>query len=167
MAESVHEQVAAAVQASLAAIVSDNGATYWYTPTVVRTLWFVEEDLLKASVGTPIYAIRPGDETHTEESAQRTDGLMDLYVLVASPFTESETPFAPAASGVTRWTMVNRMVRDVLRKLLTDVQLLSAGGAVTNIFGGPVIVDRDRYVDGWAIAELHFPVSYRYLNGTP
>jgi len=38
---------------------------------------------------------------------------------------------------------------------------------VSNIFASPVVVDRDRFVEGWAVAEIHFSASYRYLNGTP
>ena len=159
----------AAIQTSLAAIVADGGATYWYTPTVVRTLWFSDEEgdlnLLQEEIGGPIYAIRPGDEIHNEGATGGMYVEADVFVLVATPFTDPETPFVPAVPS--RWTVVNRMVRDVLRKLLVDVRLISVGGAVDNIFAAPVIVDRDRFVEGWAIAEIQLQVSYRYLGGVP
>jgi hypothetical protein len=170
VAESIHEQIAAAIQTSLAAIVSDGGTTYWYTPgAVVRTLWFSDEEgdlnLLQEEIGGAIYAIRPGDETHEEGTTGQMRAEADIFILVAMPFTDPETPFANAVPS--RWTVVNRMVRDVLRKLLVDVRLLSAGGAVENIFASPVIVDRDRFVEGWAIAEIQMQVSYHYALGVP
>jgi hypothetical protein len=169
MAESIHEQLAAAVQASLAAIAGDAGATYWYTPgAVVRTLWFDEDgpnNVLDASISGPIYAVRPGDEQHEEKVTQSTDAEADLFILVAKVFRDSDSPFKPASPS--RWTVINRMVRDVLRKLLQDPQLLSVGGAVDNIFVVPGIVYRDRWVDGWAIAEIHLRIGYRYLGGVP
>jgi len=167
MAESIHEQIVVALRSSLAAITSDGGTTYWYTPAaVVRTLWFApDEAVLKPGLGGPIYAIRPGEETHEEGTTGSSKGFMDLFVLVATPYTDSDTPHNPAT--VMRWTVVNRMVRDVLRKMLVDVQLVSAGGAVENVFANPVTVDRDRFVEGWAIAEIHFTIVYAYRNSTP
>jgi hypothetical protein len=93
---------------------------------------------------------------------------MDVFILCLQPYRQSDMPFKPGSPS--RWTVVNRGIRDVLRKLLTDVQLLSVGGAdhpVENVFATPVIVDRDRWLEGWAAAEIHFRVSYTYADGTP
>ena len=169
MAESNHELIAEAVRSSLAAINGDSGLTYWFTPgAVVRTLWFEEtgpNSVLDSSITGPIYAIRPGEEDHTEGTTQEIDAAMDLFILVAAPFGTPDSPFEPA--NPSRWTVINRMVRDVLRKLLQDVQLLSIGGAVENVMATPTIVDRDRFVEGWAIAEIHLRISYSYVGGVP
>ena len=165
MAESIHEQIAAAIQTSLQGIQGDSGTTYWYTPGLVgKTLWF-DEGLLDSSMAGPTYAIRPGEETHTEQTTGEVNAEMDVFILLALPFNTPERLAAPV--NPSRWTVINRMVRDVLRKLLVDVQLVSVGGAVDNVFSTPVIVDRDRFVEGWAIAEIHFRVSYRYSGNTP
>lgn len=168
MAESIHEQIAAAIETSLSGIQGDSGVMWWFTPgLVVRVLWF-DEALLDSSILGPTYAIRPGEETHTEETTQQIHAEMDVFILLAVPFNTPERIAAPV--NPSRWTVVNRMVRDVLRKLLVDVQLVTSAvtsGSVENIFATPVIVDRDRFVDGWAIAEIHFRVSYSYVGGVP
>lgn len=167
--ESIHEQIAAALKSSLQGIVGDGGVTYWYTPGVVVRVPFFEETgpygLLDSSISGPIYAIRPGEESHEEQVTQNTDAEMEVFILMLQRFTETESAFTLAS--VPRWTMVNRMVRDVLRKLLQDVQLLSVGGAVDNIMALPGLVDRDRWIDGWAVAELQLRIGYRYAGGVP
>lgn len=169
MAESVHEQLAAAIKTSLAAIVGDAGTTYWYTPgAVARSSWSEDDTpLLDPSVVGPIYAVRPGEERHTEDVGEVVNVLADIHILLVSRFETPEAPLTPATPS--RATVVNRMVRDVLRKLLADVQLgaFSVGGLVENIFAEPVIVDRDRFVAGWAIAEIVFASAYRYVGGAP
>lgn len=165
MAESVHEQIAAAIQTSLGGIVGDAGATYWSTPGLVARDNWEDPDraakILDSTIVGPIYTIRPGEEDHEESVGQVVNAKMDVYILVASVFSTVD-PATPS-----RATVVNRMVRDVLRKLLADVMLLSVGGAVDNVFDGPVIVDRERWYPGWVVAEIHFRTAYRYVGGVP
>lgn len=165
MAESIHEQIVAAIETSLEGIVGDGGDTYWYTPGAVTRVTWDEERLLDSSIDGPIYALRPGEETHAESTTGEMEALAEIHVLVATTFESAETPLEPADTS--RATVVNRMVRDVLRKLLTDVQITSIGGAVDNVFDGSVVIDRDRYVAGWALAEIIFTIKYRYAGGVP
>lgn len=169
MAESIHEQLSAALETSLGQIVGDGGATYWETPgAVTRSAWGDEdESLLNALIEGPIYAIRPGEEIHSESDPGTAIALAPFAILLAHKYDFTETAFEVPA--LRRMTLVNRMVRDVLRKLLADVKLgaFSQGGLVENVFQGDVIVDRNKYAVGWALAEIAFVSKYRYFGGVP
>lgn len=174
MAESIHDQIIDAIVSSLRAITGDGGTTYWFSPVAVVPVDFFLPSLLDATLSKeqPIYAVRPGVEEHVEgetgDSVGRVAATMEVFIVCLLSFpgpVEADNPFAPPA--LSRRRAVNRMVRDVLRKLLVDVRLISAGGAVNNVFDSPVLVDRDRAIDNWAMAEINFRVSYTYDGGTP
>lgn len=169
MAESISDQVIDAIVASLTAISGDSGTTYWETPGAVIAVDFPLETLLDPSISGPIYAVQAGAEEHVEGETGTVVGAVEvelpLTIFCLQSFPDDLLPFRQRDPR--RGKVVNRMVRDVLRKLLVDVQLLSVGGAVENVFAKPVIVDRDIYLPNWAAAEIHFRVSYIYRNGTP
>lgn len=173
--EAFHELILDALRDSLADIRGDGGETYWYTPgAVVRCTWWAPK-LLDTTIEGPIYAIRAGDETHSENAEGDSLGenrvLLEVLLLVAVLFKEVENPHSPP--DPTRERIVSRMVQDVVRKLLADVQLLNvteitdAGGQVENVFDEGLVVDRDKAEPGVAAAELRFTVSYRYTEGRP
>src|SRR5262249_13042583 len=148
-------------------IAGDGGATYWYTPTVIRTPGASAAllDVDVAAVNPAIYAVIPDEEEHVEEATQMMQAFMKIYVFLAVRFQPaSELPFTQSAP--IRWTVQNRAVRDVLKKLLTDVTL---GGLVLNLFGDRVLVDRSArtYEDGWALVFMYFRVLYSYPFGAP
>lgn len=164
MAESIHEQVAAALATSFAAILSDNGATYWYTPTTVKRVAFFPEDQALGREYETIYLLRPGDENVTEEG---TSGMCraeaEFFLVVAKQHNvPTENPWLEAAP--TRWTVANRLIRDALRKLLADVTL---SGLVVNVVADSISIDRDRYLPNWVLAELRFVVEYPFPAATP
>lgn len=163
--ESLHDQIIEAIVTSLSGIAGVAG-----TPGAVVGVDAFIDQLLDASFAGPIYAVRPGEEEHSEgetgNSIMRVEAGMDVFILCLQAYADDLNPYKQRDPP--RRRVVDRMVKDVLQKLLTDVQLLGvAGGAVNNIFETPVIVDRDRFVPGWAVAEIHFRVSYSYANGTP
>lgn len=164
MSESIHEQIAAALETSLAAIVGDRGATYWYTPTVVKRVTFFPEEQDLDPTCDVIYLLRPGDEDIVEEETSAgCRGQMELFLVVAKLYkVPTENPFKEEAP--TRWTVVNRLVRDAVRCLLSDV---TVGGLVINVLTTSLSVDRDRYLPTWAIAELRFVVEYPFLASAP
>lgn len=160
-AESKHEQILAALASSMAAI---SGASYHYpAPTVVRVPWF-DDQMLDASLVT-LYLLRPGDENHTEEATGSVHAEAEVFALLAKRFEpSSEDPFT--GDTPLRVTIVNRLVRDFLLKLWTDVQLGGALG-VDNISDGSLYVDRARMLPGWALAEVRFVIRYSYRKDAP
>ena len=169
MAESIHWLISQALLTNLAAIVSDAGATYWYTPSNAVRVNSYERIMADAS-RSHILALRAGEEQHAEEStgSNVTGGHVkaspEFYLLIMRrEETDTGDPFdAPA---VTRSRIVDRMVRDVLRALWLDVTL---SGQAINIVNDSLIVDRDVDVEGpWAVAELRFTMSYSYPARTP
>lgn len=168
MAESIHTQIAEALRVRLAAIVGDNGTTYWYTPERAVRVGQYDRLIADPSLGQ-VYAIRPGEETHREYSTGDaiSGGVVaaeaELFVLMLRPTEASDdAPFG--ADGVTKSLEQDRMVRDFLRALWLDVTL---GGLALNVVDGSLIVDRDVDVEGWAAAEARLTVSYTYLARTP
>lgn len=162
MAESIIEQAAQQLRTDLAAIVSDSGITYWYTPDKVWLVTFFEDRFLDTS-RDHIIMIRPGDELHEEQTSQRVRATQEFYILIAKRHTPS-TELPETADTPTRWTVINRCVRDVMRALWADPQL---NGLVENLAVEPVVVDRARLVEGWALAEIRLVAAYSYTKGAP
>ena len=168
MAESKHNQIAAALKARFEGIVGDSGTTYWYTPAKVARVQSYDRLLADPTVGM-VYALRAGEERHREEStgAAATGGILaaeaEFFVLLLRPTAAADdNPFGADAS--TKALEQDRMVRDFLRALFLDVTL---GGLASNIADGSLIVDRDVEVEGWAVAEARFTVLYTYPARTP
>lgn len=164
MAESVHEQIADALVTSFEAISGDAGITYWETPSTVRRVAFFPEDQDLGREYDVIYLLRPGDENVVEEG---TSGMCraeaEFFLVVAKQHNvPTENPWIESAP--TRWTVANRLVRDVLRKLLSDVTL---GGLVVNVVADSISIDRDRYLPNWVLAEIRFVVEYPFQAATP
>lgn len=164
MAESVHEQIAAALVASFEAITADGGTTYWETPSTVRRVAFFPEEQDLGREYDVIYLLRPGDENVVEEG---TSGMCkaeaEFFLVVAKQHNvPTENPWLEATP--TRWTVANRLVRDALRKLLADVTL---AGLVVNVVADSISIDRDRYLPNWVLAELRFVVEYPFQAATP
>ncbi len=169
MAESIAEQIAAALQAKLATIVGDAGVTYWYTPAYVARTPGVGKGLIDEALVTAdkpaLYAVIPDEEEHVEDASQMMRAGQKIYLFLAVRYQPtSELPYAQSAP--IRWTVQNRMVRDVMKKLLSDVTL---GGLVLNLFDGRILVDRSArtYEDGWALVFIYFRVMYDYAFGAP
>jgi hypothetical protein len=162
MAESIFEQALLQIKDDIEGIVADGGSTYWYRPDRVDLVTFFEDRMLDSSHDY-IVLIRPGDENHEEKATNLCVSNSEVYILVSKRF-ELPTEFPPDESAPSRLTVVNRMVRDVLRSLWTDVQL---GGLVENIAVEPILVDREREVEGWAMAEIRLVLRYDYVKETP
>lgn len=168
MAESRHWQISAALISALEAIEGDNGATYWYEPSRVVREAFSERLMADASL-THILALRAQEESHSEQStgSSATGGVVgavaEFTLLMLRRDERATDPFDEASP--TRGQIVDRMVRDVLRAIWSDVTL---GGLASNIVAGSLVIDRDVAVEGpWAVAEMRFSVEYDYLALTP
>jgi hypothetical protein len=162
MSESLHYQIAEALKARLASIVGDNGATYWYTPDRVVRVQSYDRALADTSLGM-IYAIVAGEEQHREEATQVIAAEAEFIVLMLRPTQAADdAPFGVDES--TKAREQDRMVRDFLKALWSDVTL---GGLANNVVDGSLIVDRAVDVDGWAVVEARFAVSYSYPSGAP
>jgi hypothetical protein len=159
--ESIHEQVAAALKTNLAAITAD-GTNYNYTPDKVYRVSFFEDRFLDPGYNH-IILIRPGDETHEEYATQTAKANAEFFILIAYRFKQS-TENPALADTPTRWTNIDRAIRDVLKKLWSDPQL---GGLAINVAAETLDVSRDVSVEGWALAELRTVVSYIYTKGLP
>jgi hypothetical protein len=162
--ESVHEQIAAALQASLEGVLSDGGTTYWYTPDSVRRVAFFPDATALDTSMDVIYLLRPGVEDITEEgTGGACQGQAEFFLVVAKQHNvPTENPWLETEP--TRWTVANRLIRDALRKLLADPTI---GGAAINVVADSISVDRDRFLQNWALAEIRFAVVYAFQAATP
>lgn len=164
MAESKHWQIAEALRTTLAEIVGDAGATYWYTPdaVVICDVW---DGVADPSVGAEVMAIRPGEESHSEETPGTLRATAEFFVLLLRKTTATD-PSPYQSDGGLRLKEKNRVIRDFLRALWEDVTL---GGLVDNVNADSLYVNRDMGVDGdqWVAAEARFTVTYSYPKETP
>ena len=165
MAESIAEQIAAALQTSLAAIVGDGGATYWYTPSVVlRVSFFPQGFMFEPAAGPVQYVLSPGGEDIIEERTSQGAAAEHEFVLQVAMLLDAPTENPYIEATPIRATVVNRLVRDAVRKLLSDVVL---GGLVGNVVTTSLAIDREQYDPRWAMAQIRFTVSYPFQGPTP
>lgn len=165
MAESIAEQVAAALKTALAGIVGDGGTTYWYTPDkVVRVSFFPDQFALDPAQGDVIYILSPGSEELSEAATGRLCRSEHEFVLQVARQHRVATENPYIEGTPTRWTVVNRLVRDAFKKLTQDVQV---GGIAVNVNTDGMSVDREQYTDGWAMAQIRFTVTFDFVGDTP
>ena len=163
MAESIHEQIAAALRTSLAGIVSDAGATYWYTPGAVIRVSFFPADFALSESYDVVYVLSPAAEDFTEEATGQVRAQASFALQLARKHrVGTENPYIESTPS--RWTVVNRLVRDAVRRLLTDVTL---GGLAVNVATDSISIDREQYLEGWAMAQLSFTVEYFFAKEAP
>jgi len=165
MAESIHEQIAVALKTGFAAIVGDQGATYWHTPNLVARVHHFEDAHLEKARGDVVYLLQAGDETHEEITTnERLMGRAEFFLLVAKRYAPANEN-AGSLDGEGRQTIVNQLVRDAIRALTRDVTL--SGQTINVIDQEPLSVDRSMVFTGWALAQLHFLVGYPYHSVAP
>ncbi len=177
MAESRAEQVAEALRAQLATIEGDGGNAYWYTPDRVIRTHVVDARVLDTSLDV-IYVVSP----EREEESPRTNGpngivrntsFLTLTLLKRfTPDTENQLqrPETPDPSDPARATLQARMLRDVRKKLRSDVKLALGGAdgvstyvALPDTELGP----EETYIEGWACVFARAVVTHHYVQDTP
>jgi len=171
VSESKHELIAAALQDALSSIPGDGGDNYWYTYRVGRTVTFGSEDL-DTSIGMPLIVLSPGEETMAEgESGDPTAGFSvnaaaEFFAMLCVYVGSLEEDAWKQDGADSRWLIANRMVKDFLKKLFSDVQL---GSLVENVAKDEIVIDRRRFTVGldWVLVEVRFVVQYTLLSGDP
>lgn len=149
--EPTTERAAAAIRALLAGISA--GSTYWYTPERVAMCAYFDESWLEG-LGGPVYLIRAGEERVREDTTSQVEIATDFHILVAvKSETATDNPFLLQDGGETgRSTVLNRVIRDVIQRLLTDPTL---GGIAINVMHETARVDREFFLMGdWLCAEI-------------
>jgi hypothetical protein len=155
------EQIAEKLKTSFEALQADGGETCWYKPGKVQRVPFFTKLPEAADVA---YILRPGDEDITEERSSNGGAAEHEFFLVVAAKHERGTDDPDEEQEPRRWTVVNRLVRDAVRCLLSNVTL---DGLVANVDSTSISVDREQYLENWAMAELRFTVSYRFDGGAP
>jgi hypothetical protein len=163
MPEALAEQIPEAVKVSLAAIVADNGTTYWKTPSKVVRFGALSGDVLNKDHET-IYVLTPDRIENRTHTGRVIDHELNIDVALISRLTlpAPEHPFNDAAN--TRWTLQNRMAQDVEKKLVAGD--LTLGGLSYNVelvlweMGG-----EETWIEGWAVVFGRLRVTYRAERG--
>ncbi len=163
MPESIVEQILANVKTQLEAIVSDRGANWWYTPDAVARVDRWDTKYLDMAKGEVIYLVRntgderPADQDHWGSRSRE----LDVFVLVAKRDDRADVnPYIAKAplSGTIR----NRMIRDVEKKLYTDIT--RGGVALSTDVREP---NRDQAAAGWVVAEIPVTVTFVHTKAAP
>jgi len=150
-----HETAVEALRAFLAAINTNDG--YSYTPgAVVRINVFPDQISLDSSLQT-IYLIRPGEEVQELKDSGNTAVHLEIFILVVGRFLEPTDN--PHEAEQLRWQMAADMVHDVLQKLGTDNRL-GAPSVVIDCARGGYRTDYERYLHGWALAEIRMVLHF-------
>lgn len=178
MAEPKGEQVVALVQTTLQAIVGDEGATRWYTPSpkgVIRPRVFSREclnvHLGDASNPPTIYAIVPADNWRSRPGAFGGVRLNEwaLRIVGARRFEpSSEDPFQPPTPE--RQTIQHRILADVEAALLASDSLngrASSSVAINVDIRRKDTSPENTYVKGWAVAYMEIVVLFQSTESAP
>ena len=163
MPESKHERIAAKIVTELESIVGDGGANYWYTPDKVIRTHDTTHELFDAQFDV-IYALIPDVEEVIEKSAFELDVIARIDLMLAHAHTTDDQHYLEEEPR--RWTVQNRMVRDVKKKLLPLVPPL--GGLVDNFEMNPIELSADAtYKRGWAVAMVRLSAHYSHAASEP
>jgi hypothetical protein len=166
MAESVHEQIVAALVTLLDGITSDGGTTYWYTPNVARVPGMTPDLLMpeKASGSQSICAVIPEDEDVEEESTHEITKWARYNLALLKLWNPSvERPFVTPDPD--RLKTQNRLAQDAEKAIYADLTL---GGLCSNC--KVVMVDRASertFVEGWACVFVRLLILYSHDKATP
>jgi hypothetical protein len=169
MAESKAEQIVAAIVTRLEGIAEDNGVTYWLTPDRVLRAPGFTRDCLDSSLAT-IYTAVPVDDQVIEHTSGEVQRELVLAIALATKYTpSSESPLNPPDPD--RWKLQNRMVQDVLKRLLDDSTVpFNWFGAIGVENLEVLLIDmtaENTYEIGWAIVLLRIVVKYAHPAGEP
>jgi len=163
-AESLPEQIVAAMVTSLAAI---SGSTYHYPPDKVVRSSFFGEHCLDESVGDPatVYVLIPDVYEFEEQTFTHTAGLLelDLVLMRRHEVGGVENPFEPPTSS--RWQVQNRMIHDVQTKLRADLTV--GGRALHTRLTLADVGAEETFEEMWAMAFLRVEVEYDFADTNP
>ena len=160
MAETLHEQISAALQTRLEEITCDGGETTWYSPDMVyRVLEFSAADLDDSQ--THLLFLRPDNDIVREGATSRVEGEATFTILIAKKDARSsKSPIAEAVDDEPiAATVIGRCVGDVRAALLSEVTL---GGLAWNVADGEISADYSFPVEQWLCATVSFTVLYDY-----
>jgi hypothetical protein len=166
VAESIPEQIAAALRSRFLAITADGGTTYWYKPDAVLVAEMTETVLTGAGGARTIYVLDPRSCSVVEESNLSLRGELELHLIVLYDMRLATIDPWATATTHDRFLLESRMVRDAIRCLQADVTL----GAITiNTNASSIDVEYGLHIEAekWACAALTFSVSYSCDKGAP
>jgi len=165
VSESIVEQILAKIKTELEAISGDSGTTYWYTPgKVARVDYFDSKMVIKEGYGNPLYLVRDtGDEDENPEFATMGGMASDMDIYIMCAYKDDRGNKDPFTADTLSGTIRNRMLRDIQKKMESDVTR------------GSLAIDTSRFSkrrdfaepQGWILAEIQFVVTYTYTRGTP
>lgn len=166
MAESVHEQLVAALQTDLSDIVGDGGANYFYTPDRVLRQPAFHGGCLDPSL-TTIYVLSPG--AVDDVLAHSTIGIraaLTVDVAIATRFQAgTEDPFNEPTPS--RWTVQTRLEHDAKKRIRADYKLGRPDLGCFVEIQHTEYVAHQTYLDGWALVFMRLVVHYIYTDTAP
>ena len=167
MAESKQEQIIAGLVTLFDAITSDSGATYWYTPNVVRLPGISTNILKPENVGESdsILAIIPVDTRGNEESTHEVTKTTQVDLVLLRLWEPSaEVPFDTPDPD--RMKLQHRLLQDAEKAVLADVRL---GGLVDNLYMDWFVdqTAENTYVPKWAAVFVRMTILYHHDKATP
>jgi hypothetical protein len=161
--ESKHERIIVALQAALAAISGDGGATYWYGPDRVLRAPAFSALCLDTSLET-IYVLSPEDVADERADSCSAKALVRVDLTAVHRFNPvSENPFEQMEP--LRWTVQTRLERDVKKLVRTDETL----GGLSQEVRIPLTsyAPEETYFEGWACVFMRLEIKYYYPKATP
>ena len=165
--EPVVEQIEAAVETALGAIVT--GSDYWYTPSDVARWGALTDNCLdpvKGKVG-PIYLISHDRVEAQLGVARVVDRMLYLDIAAVSLLPSSTTPEGPfTTDAYKRYRTQNRMDADI-RKKLTGGDLTLGGLAYNTEILTTSMDAEETWLDSWALVFLRVRISFRTPRSTP
>lgn len=154
------------MQAALASIVGDGGASYHYTPDAVLRAVGFSKLCLDGSLDT-IYVLSPQDVAVERRDICSDRALMRVYLTAIHKYDKGvENPFEQKKNAEElRWTVQTRLDRDIRKRLRVDEQL----GGVSLEVSIPLTTyaPEETFLEGWACVFAVLEIKYQYQKVTP
>lgn len=151
-----HQRVRDALKARLSKIVAGHGGRAFTPDAVVLYSQFPDVPVVESSFRT-IYGIRPVNETRQFKVPDACTVTVDAGFSVAVWRRLESADENPHASEPNRWDMQVEMASDVAQQIVEDWTLEGNALMVSGF-----TADFERFLDGWAVAEITFTVRYQY-----
>jgi hypothetical protein len=161
------ELIADAIVSRLAAIVGDDGATYHFTPGLVRRAHVIVEGMLDSTVD-PLYFVTPDRKEESRRTSLGVGGIIRGRAYLTVSLFKRHVPATERphlAEAPTRWTLEERMQADVRKALREDPHL---GGVSSSL---ELVESEDGNADteiaGWAMTFMRVIATYHYRHEIP
>lgn len=158
-----HSDIISALRVLLASITT--GSEYWFTPSVVAEADGAFMNDLQNNAFEHVILISSGDEFVSEEVGEIIEHTWEVFIAASRKWQTLSDPMKrQRESRVAKLTIQNRMLHDIEKVIMSDVQL---GGLVDNAIWPRAEVNRNFSMpEGRATLVIRLEIQFSLTRDT-